>query len=72
MRKKNLLPAAAAVLLTCGLVLSACSSGGAKEPENRLRICRNDLCGSHGHGCIRGCRGRRNRRSRAINGYFCR
>ena len=33
MRKKNLLPAAAAVLLTCGLVLSACSSGGAKEPE---------------------------------------
>ena len=33
MRKKNLLPAAAAVLLTCGLVLSACSSGGAKELE---------------------------------------
>ena len=33
MRKKNLLPAAAAVLLTCGLVLSACSSGGAKEAE---------------------------------------
>ena len=33
MRKKNLLPAASAVLLTCGLVLSACSSGGAKELE---------------------------------------
>ena len=33
MRKKKLLPAAAAYLLTCGLVLSACSSGGAKELE---------------------------------------
>lgn len=32
MRKKNLLPAAA-VLLTCGLVLSACSSDGAKKLE---------------------------------------
>ena len=33
MRKKKLLPAAAAYLLTCGLVLSACSSGGTKELE---------------------------------------
>ena len=33
MRKKNLLPAASAVLLTCGLVLSACSSDGAKKLE---------------------------------------
>ena len=32
MRKKKLLPAAA-YLLTCGLVLSACSSGGTKELE---------------------------------------